>query len=76
MGKSIGGLLGMSKPKMPAPVIVEQPKASDTGIQSEAAAERLRRQKAQGRQSTLVSSLADATEDVQASVRKSTLLGG
>ncbi len=71
MGKALFG-----KPKMPKPVVVQPPKVSDEAIQAEAAAERLRRQKAQGRQSTLVSSLADATEDVQASVRKSTLLGG
>lgn len=71
MGSKIFG-----SPKMPTPVVVEPPKVDDTAIQTEASAERLRRQKAQGRQSTLVSSIADASEDSMASVRKSTLLGG
>lgn len=65
-----------SAPKPPKPAVIAPPKPDDSVIQTEAAAERLRRQKAQGRQSTLVSSIADSSEDAQASVRKSTLLGG
>jgi len=70
------GLNPFSKPKMPKPVVVEPPKVTDPNIQSEAAAERLRRQKAKGRESTLVSSLADAVEDVKSGTSKSSLLGG
>lgn len=74
----MGGLYPPAKPKTPAPVIVEPPKPveSDADISSQAAEERKRRQKAAGRGSNITSSLADAIPDSQASVFRSTLLGG
>lgn len=63
-------------PKPVAPVVVDPPKVDDPSIQAGVEAERLRRQKAQGRQSTLVSSLSGALDDSGTTSRKTTLLGG
>ncbi len=86
----MGSLNPFSKPKMPAPAQVVQPAPILTNTQpttpeqaittkeSEAALleERKRRASAVGSTGNIVSSLANATSDVQANTRRSTLLGG
>lgn len=72
----MGSLNPFSKPKMPAPVVIEPPKESDAEIQTRAAEERKRRAGAMGSTGNIVSTLAGATPDIQANTRRSTLLGG
>ena len=70
----MGSLLGGAR--APRPVVAAPPSVDDKGIQDAATAERMRRQKASGRASNITSSLATAVSDSQATVARSSLLGG
>lgn len=72
----MGGLNPFAKPKMPAPVVTPPPTIEDTASQSTLLDERKRRAGATGASGNIVSSLAGAVSDIQASTKKSTLLGG
>lgn len=69
----MGTLNPFSKPKMPAPQIIQAPVAGDDTAALEA--ERKRRALAQGSTGNIASSLAGAVGDAGAASRK-TLLGG
>lgn len=72
----MGSLNPLAKPKTPAPVVVAPPTIDDTANQDALTAERKRRQAATGSTGNIVSTLANATTDLQSSTKKSTLLGG
>lgn len=72
----MGKLNPFKTAKAPAPVVIAPPTVDDSAITTEAALERRRRQQASGRQSNIISSLADAIPDSAANVGRSTLLGG
>lgn len=69
----MGGLL--KKPKVPAPPPLPPPPVATDANDPILTEDRLRRQRASGRASTIVSSLADATADKNTSVAISKLLG-
>jgi hypothetical protein len=72
----MGSLNPFSKPKMPAPVVTPAPTVDNTESQTELSTERKRRAGATGSSANIVSSLAGAVSDIQATTKKSTLLGG
>lgn len=65
-------------PKVPKPVAVAPPDTtlSDAASQDALTAERKRRAAATGSSGNIVSSLTNAVDDLKATTKKSTLLGG
>ena len=72
----MGSLNPFSKPKMPTPVVTPAPTIDDSANQATLLDERKRRASASGSTGNIASSLAGAVTDLQASTKKSTLLGG
>jgi hypothetical protein len=68
----MGGLFSKPKPMAPPP----PPTVDSAAVNTAATAERLRRQKASGRESTILSGNLGATTDAASSTQRSTLLGG
>ena len=74
----MGSLNPFSKPKAPKPVAVAPPDTtlSDQANQDALTQERKRRSLATGSTGNIVSSLTSAVDDLKATTKKSTLLGG
>lgn len=67
--------MGFMSPKPPAPPPLPDPPAAEDLNADVLTEDRLRRQKAAGRQSNIVSSLADQVSDAESNARVSKLLG-